>query len=110
MACGSAVWFGRVDVAQSLFIRSCGVPAVAAEILESAERGLRVSRASSFGVQLHTRCRTRLDIMKSGGYGSGMAFIDGFTTRDLRLTGVSPTLSRVTAGLAAERWRADHVV
>jgi hypothetical protein len=45
-----------------------------------------------------------------GGTVPGMAFIDGFTSRDLRLAGVSLTLSRVTAGLAAERWRADHVV
>jgi hypothetical protein len=38
-----------------------------------------------------------------------MAFIDGFMPRDLRLTGVSPTMWQVTAALATGWWCAGRV-
>jgi hypothetical protein len=37
-----------------------------------------------------------------------MAFVDGFTPRDLRLTGVSPTMWRVMATLATGWWCAGR--
>jgi hypothetical protein len=40
----------------------------------------------------------------SGSTVPGMAFVNTFTSRYLRCTGVSLTLSRVTAGLVAGRW------
>jgi hypothetical protein len=72
---------------EKLLIGSCG--------------GSRHLRQSSSALRGENQARQN---EASGSTVPGMAFVNTFTSRHLRCTGVSLTLSRVTAGLVAGRW------